>query len=258
MADDAFFHDRSRMLAYLHRMIELWAKGARSVWRARASTQFVNGPLIYAHAAHVVELSEGVETLYRADQDFAAMPLIRSSMESAMTAAYLLAAPDKTFAFMHPGIESRMRVLRDLNDRGMDVAEAMRQARLSLDNLATYASEETRTLRGRFEALDGGRDMYTTYRLASELCHPGNVLAEEYTVQTDDKTHNDFGMGTLRHAKHDNAIAWLGTQIAMLVLAQTAADKMLVKRLHRTQLDNAAKWLGVSVDIRLAATEAGE
>jgi hypothetical protein len=88
MADVAFFHDRSRMLAYLHRMILLWAKGARSVWRARASAQVANGPLIYAHAARVAELSEGVETLYRTGQDFAAMPLIRSSMESAMTVAY--------------------------------------------------------------------------------------------------------------------------------------------------------------------------
>jgi hypothetical protein len=251
MADDAFFHDRQRMLIYLHKMIELWTKGTRSVWKARASTQVANGPLIYSHAAHVAELSEGVETLYRAGQDFAALPLIRASIESAMTAAYLLAAPDKTHAFVRGGVGSRLVVLRKLKARGVDVDDALAQAQLTFDSLAEYASEQARQIRMRFEALDGGEEMYITYRIASGLCHPGEMLAEEYTVQTDDKTHNDLGIGMLGHAKNDTPLPWLGTQIAMLVLAQTAADRMLVKRAHKTQLDNAAKWLGMGNVIRL-------
>ena len=77
-------HNRAEHLTFLKRLVELWDKTEGNTWEFPRDRDQLNAPLIYGFAAQAATLSKAVLTLYAAGQDFAALPLMRTTMECAL------------------------------------------------------------------------------------------------------------------------------------------------------------------------------
>lgn len=151
------FRTAPELTHQLRRVIALFPKIAGQVLQVPTErAEPVNVTLVYAFAAHTVEMARGALALYAAELPFAAVPLMRTAMECAMTAAWLSVAPEQTRSFLYAGAVDRRRALDDMAKlRLVDVEEALAEARDLVGDLKSDETEAGRVLKLRMEQLAG-------------------------------------------------------------------------------------------------------
>jgi len=241
----------------LERLIDLWDKHSTREWRVGSERHGVNVTMINAYVAHSVNLSRAVLALHRAGFQFELVSLVRSTMEAAVTASWLAVTPEKTLDFTRHSAGERKRLLQEIVDKGLsDGGEGLPQVNELLAQYVDPIDKEGKWLANRFRALNGGDHLYTIYRVLCAWDHATNGLADQYTLKSEESEENPYGIVMLNRAQ--DSTDWVGMQAAMVLRAQIAADMILVKRRHKTQLSNFARRFGVSDSImRVIEDESG-
>lgn len=208
-----------------------------------------NLPMVYAYTAHTVELSRAVLDLHRLGRMFAALPIARSALECAMTAAWLAVTPDETASVLHAGAVERRKALKDIKRLGQgDVTAALDEVNQSLDELEGSASQPGHDLKARCDAILGGPDVYVTYRILSGLSHPSALLTDQYLSEAPETTLNPYGLAFRDAIRFDSDLetSHLGTVLCMVVTALIALDSTQPKPRIRSQLDKMTQQIGIS------------
>lgn len=245
-------------VGFIRRILVLWEE--RAGGEAVTSESHVAAlPLIHGYVTHVVELSRAVLVLYGSDLALTALPNIRLSMECAMTASWLSLRPDRTNRLIYRGANERRKALDEIVKHGRPGFEESRDRILDLlQRLESEKDPNGTTMQARFTDLEGGAELYTDWRAASELSHPSVGLADRYLIATDDGQSNPAGVRLRRPGEFGpaTATAWLAVQASVLVVALTAYDSVLAKPRMKSQLARLAKQLGIAAELRLADTAA--
>ena len=242
--------NRAEHLIFLRRLVELWDKTDGKTWEFSRDRDHLNAPLIYGFTAQAATLSKAVLTLYAAGQDFAALPLIRTTMECAVTAAWLSVADFQTRRVMYAGAEERRKLLHEIAEHTVvDVSDALAETLGMLDTLLEGGTLVEPSYWERFHQLVGGASLYASYRALCAYGHATPALAEAYMRQTEPTPSNPNGLQFASFPEENSPDSWLGSQSCMLLLAQISADSILSKRMHKTQLNTFADRLGVQREI---------
>lgn len=246
-----WLNDYKQVRRYTEQLVQLWDMDADRAWDVAGDRDGVNVGLISAYVAHCVYLTRGVHSLYDAGLAFAATPLVRSTMECSVTAVWLSLSPDKTMDFVRGSAVNRRKLLNSLVEHGMTGEPGLSQITESLERLEGRNHREGSVLRDRFEAVEGGANLFVTYRALSAYTHPTDSLANLYTEVVDQSDDNPWGLVLGNTPEDDLADNWLGLQAFLLLRAQIAADSVLVEPRHKAQLQKAAEEMGVMYTSRL-------
>lgn len=228
------------LIVFIQEMIDIWnaAEGIPcSVAPERGET---NAAMVFGFAAHTVELSRAIIALYKVDCEFAALRLIRGAMECAITAAWLAHEPEGTARVLFTGAKDLQTVLTELKSGGR-IPEIGRLLKANATDIATFEKDGVRevSISDRFNALVGGGQYYTEYRMASALCHPTHPLAEAYVHQ-----HSE-GIKLLPRGDYPSAEQWLGQHACMLVIAQIAYESIQIDQSRLPVLIDHAHRVGI-------------
>lgn len=208
--------------------------------------------LIRGLTAHAVDSARAVLTLYRASQPVAAVPIVRTVMEDALTAAWLLAEPDASRSFVSAGVGKRAVALGAILRRGAGADHAAIATRLqeSRDLIEQLGAPNGHNIEQRFQSLDGGDGgLYLAYRLASQLSHASPSIVDLY-VGADERAPQ--GVYLRSHAAHDTAAMWISHTATNLLHALTVWDICRAGRPNQVQLEAIGDRLGMRTEYPVA------
>ncbi|MCJ1697818.1 DUF5677 domain-containing protein [Rathayibacter caricis] len=199
---------------------------------------------VRALVAHAVDCGRAIAVLYEAKQLVAAVPLIRTLMEDATTAAWLLKTPDGWKGFTREGADTRRKLLDNIRSANPDlrvdlVKDELERAKELLDRLDEFRSEKDFHQRAR--SVTGTEDLYVLFRMASGVSHAGAGIVNLYTAE--DPT-SDSGFSWVDAAQYPQSEMWLRVASALLVRALTAWDHVLAGNPLRAGLAPLAKKYG--------------
>jgi hypothetical protein len=241
------------LLAMIESMIELSDRHANRPWEVPSNSIPLNVLLVHSSVQHVVNLSRGIVTLYRAGQAWEAIPSMRVALECAVTAAWCAVAPDQTGGVVLHGAKERKQLLKAVAQFGIDTSTEVTRMEETIDRFLPDGTAAAEVFLERTREVTGGETFYTSYRTISRLIHPGTELADFYT-EPDDNPANHFEVRLLAAPAFDadDAHSWLGHHACMMVIALRAAESRLVKPRHRSQIERWAKKLGGIPEVSFA------
>lgn len=233
--------------AIIRQLIEIWENAAsRKTIPLRADLDLQVTVLVRGLAAHAVDCSRGVLTLYEAGQPVAAGPLLRTLMEDSVTAGWVLVVPDGWKDLLSDGSKARARALREAMEAKSDGAtgewEERRQEYEDQARDLGPASPSYTIFEQRLNAIAGTDGMYLVYRYLSGLTHAGADIVDLYTAGN---PNPGLPVTYRRFAAHSMAALLLGHGVASLLQALIAWDTTQPGRPNRTELDKIASELGV-------------
>jgi hypothetical protein len=241
--------DRARMAAVVSTLIDLWDKRAGLGWEVTVERHGVNVAMINAYVSHAVNLSRALLKLHSEGLTFESVGLVRTSMECSVTASWLALYPEKTPDLLKFSAVERKKLLTEIvTFGGATATESIAQVE-KVEAIEGHTDPEGRWLKSRFLALQGGDGLYVTYRALCALDHAGNSLADAYTETATQSEANPWGIVMRDRPKDPLAVSWLGIQACSVLQAQIAADMVLTKPRHKTQLSSWAKKLGVPATV---------
>ncbi|MHC2186911.1 hypothetical protein ACVLV4_002578 [Rathayibacter agropyri] len=233
-----------------------------AIWDAQADTPTVQIRLLHSGhvpvavrglVAHAVDCGRATLTLYNAKQPAPAVPVIRTLMEDAITAHWLLINPEGWKGLMLDGAKNRKTVMGGILNRdpsGDTAADLLAKASAQMDEYSAHGSGWPFEQRAR--AVTGSDEMYLLYRLASNLSHAGAGVVDLYTGEQPDAA---LQVAFIPYASHGSAAGWLKVATALLLRALLAWDYVVVGRPLESQLTPVAERLGVSSTIVLPAPQ---
>ncbi|AND15248.1 DUF5677 domain-containing protein [Rathayibacter tritici] len=197
-----------------------------------------------ALVAHGVDCGRAIATLYEAGQPLAAVPVIRTLMEDAMTGAWLLKTPDGWKGFLREGADTRRKLLGNIRVAKPGLREdlvgaELQRAKELLDQYDTFKDEKDFFQRAR--SVTGSEDLYLLFRMASGVSHAGVRIVDLYTKE--DPTSSS-GVGWLEKANYEQADMWMRIASALLVRALVAWNHVLAGNPLEPALAPLAKRLG--------------
>ena len=210
------------------------------------------GITIHVMAQHSVALSESVLVLTSANMFLESAPLIRLTMECAVTAAWLSVTPNAANAARHEDARNRLTTINSLfEDLGRVDEDLLEDATKAVAELAEHKSDAARYFEKRCKKLAGGEKIYTMYRIMSGFSHAGIGLTELYLAEVDKSRTNQYGISLLNKSNYP-AEASLVHQVVMLALSMKAWDDIFPMHPCRGALEKIAKDFGFGLDINLA------
>ncbi|PPF15252.1 hypothetical protein C5C94_08200 [Rathayibacter sp. AY1C3] len=229
----------------LRRLCVLWddhAANPVTKYSTPVNTQTVIA--VRALVAHAVDCGRAIATLYEAKQPLAAVPVIRTLMEDATTAAWLLKAPDGWKGFTREGAEARRKLLNNIRQANPDlkpdlVGAELARAKELLNRFGEYTTDNDFQQRAR--SVTGTDRLYVLFRMASGVSHAGAKIVDLYTAAD---PGSPSGFGWFDQARHPQADMWLRVASALLVRALTAWDHVLAGNPLQERLTPLAERLG--------------
>jgi hypothetical protein len=205
---------------------------------------------VLAHVDHAAALTDSVILLAKAGQYVQMVPLVRMTLECAVTAAWFVVTPGSGDASLLEASRLRRAYISDLAaTMGADAAVQIADLQALIDDLGDE-SQEAKKFEARCRSLAGGGWLYIAYRQLSELSHGGTLLLDHYLQSSEMTEANPLGFEYVPGDNADQARSILGTQGWLLHLALTAWD-MAVPLDDRTEhLAEIAKRAGFKSEVR--------
>lgn len=229
----------------LRRLCVLWEEhAANPVTKYSTPVNLQTVIAVRALVAHAVDCGRAIATLYEAGQPLAAVPVIRTLMEDATTAAWLLKAPDGWKGFTREGADTRRKLLNNIRQANPElrpelVGEELGRAKELLNQFDEYTSDDDFQQRAR--SVTGTDRMYVLFRMASGVSHAGAKIVDLYAAPD---PNSESGFGWFENAHHPQADMWLRVASALLVRALTAWDFVLAGHPLQARLTPLAKRYG--------------
>lgn len=203
------------------------------------------GVTVFGLTAHVYALAEGVMSLYDADQDLAAVPLVREAIECAVTAVWVdLAGYAGAHALLYEQTKSRRNALKAYVDMGMPSQDDVTQLDAELAASLKTNTGARQNFEQRCREIEGGPWMYALYRAASQVSHATMSVVEMYMGEAgiDDDAPHGLGLA-LRPAAY-SPDAWLRYLLVAVVQATSPWSRLDKAHTHRTVMKALNTRLG--------------
>jgi hypothetical protein len=211
------------------------------------------GVTIHIMAQHSVALSESVLVLTSAKMFLESAPLIRLTMECAVTAAWLSITPNAGNAARHEDARNRLATINSIFEDPERVdGDLQEEAKATVVELAEHKSDAARYFEKRCKKIAGGEKLYALYRMMSGFSHAGIGLTDLYLAEVTESPSNPYGISLLEKSNYPAPEASLVNQVGMLALAMKAWDDILPTHPSRTALANIANEFRFVLEINLA------
>lgn len=197
MSDDDHFAGRVQLIEDLDELLLLWHELDGNASIPVYADGLGAGLAIHNIVEHVTSLSEAIRSLVSQDISLPIAPLIRLSLECAVTAAWWAADPVSRVG-LSVAEEARQKKLlaEDLvrtatpDDDYSDVKEALTARTAELGP----PSNQAKLFKDRCDATPGFEWAYGMYRMLSAASHAGTALVAEYLDQTSPRSDNLEGL----------------------------------------------------------------
>ncbi len=234
-------------------LIAAWHETSNTPLVGTRKRQINQQQLAVAHglAAHVHYLAGPALDLLDQGLVLAALPLVRSCFESAITAQWVVQTEDGVQAFVNEDVRQRRSHVRTLEKA---MSEVFRDAAPGIERQLIDPLETDATARGFQHLCDDlhpvGADGYATFRMLSQFSHASVVVVDCYLQLHPGPT----GLALRGEPDEPNAAAWTSILAATLVWAGRAIDFMDKNHSRRSELRRAASQLGIRSDLQLSAS----
>jgi hypothetical protein len=193
---------------------------------------------------HTVRISRAVLVLADAQLQLEAIPLVRLSLECAVTAAWLAITPGSGKAAYFQSTKDFRDLYKELIIMGLDDPEDdtdIKKIEADLEKLEAHRKEEARNFRDRCSAVDDGIWLYGYYRLFSKTSHGGANLNDEYLEQVEQTADAPLGLAMREPFPFALWPIALGFQVTMLFNALRAWDSVSEAHPRRADLECLAE-----------------
>ncbi|WP_125782370.1 DUF5677 domain-containing protein [Amycolatopsis sp. WAC 01375] len=209
---------------------------------------------VHGLVAHAYRVGEHTLSMYESGLVMEALPLMRTTYESALMAHWIAQNRDGAEALANRAISNRRAVALTLERAKSAVLRAGAKGLLDIDKtlLETSSSSQAKYFEKLCEDLEpGGADAYTYYRLMCWYTHPSAHIVDSYIHLGEDGQTVD----ALRQEPAQlDANMWVHFLAFSLVWAGRAFDFIDEEKMHRSQLRSAARALGISDVLTLSAS----
>lgn len=213
----------------------------------------LSGITIYIMAKHSIALSESVLALTSQNMFLQSVPIMRLTMECAVTAAWLSVTPNAGNAARHEDARNRLATIKSIfEDPEQIVDELLADATSAESELSEHKTDAARNFERRCKLIAGGEKIYVLYRNLSAHSHAGIRLTDRYLAKAEKTAENPYGVHLLENINYPLADADLAQQVGMLALALTAWDNIQKTHPCREVLQTIAKDFGFGLGISLA------
>ncbi len=249
MADEYVPPTREELIALGRELFEM-GRGDGMFWGRTTAISTAQIPAVHAIARHALEVGDSSLTLVEADRELAAVTLMRSTVECALTALWLVQNREAIFGFVVEDHRQRRTLSREMAKAVSESlrAGATRIAHLDDETIETIAAPQAQWFKQLCDAFSGGHEAYLHYRMMSGMVHPCVTLTDFYLeVSEDSPAGVRLGMGP-KPIGHDS---WLFLTIASMMWAQRALDHVNAAHPNRSRLRNIAKELQIPETLSL-------
>lgn len=225
--------------ALIERLSAIWASRRLDGWTTSGEYPLALGPFVYAYTSQTVELAESTAVLVKAGRAHAAVALVRSAMEFALTAAWLSVEPLTEDLLWH-GSRRRAATLADIHELELlDVAKEVDEVERDLLARSGKPARQASVFEERCRRLLGGRQMYATYRVLSGYCHPEVFAADRWMIEAPD----DVGMPVrlLGEPRQLEDVVVAGTAAGMMLQAMIAAESLQANSTYLDELRSSPR-----------------
>jgi hypothetical protein len=227
-------------IAALRELLSVWSSGEGPVDVRVMDNSILRGLSIRVQVEHAIALTHSVMLLVKNAMYMQSIPLVRMTMECAVTAAWMAVTPYSAFAAAHDGATKRQRLLAALADIAGEV-DADTDMEFEAAEFAAHASGEAAIFEQRCLSLAGGEWIYGYYRLLSEASHSGTALLDFYMDETE-----DGGLAFADLSKFRYTDVALGLQVVMLHIALISWDEVSEGHPNAQRLTEIASHLGIN------------
>jgi len=232
-------------VAALRELLSLWSGEDGPVTIQVLDGSLLRGLSIRVQVEHMVALTRSVLLLVDNGMYIQSMPLVRMSMECAVTAAWMAVTPFSGAAAAHDGGTKRLRLLEDLAVIAGEPDSDNTNIQAEINELAQHANAEARIFQQRCESLAGAEWMYGYYRLLSEFSHAGSPLVDSYL---EDSENNGLAFADL--SKFPYTKFAMGLQVVMLHISLAAWDEVAEDHPNAINLTEIGDRLGIQSILR--------
>lgn len=248
------FRDLAELRSFANRLIALWDRDLDRTFKMKRDYVAAGGPIIWSYTQHAVELVRSILELSKQDRIVITIPLIRLTLESAMTAIWLYLTPSAARAVIHEGLRQRQAALKEVIELGTDGFDDRNLSSIAkqLDEFAADSLPAGKSFCERCRAIVDGPGVYATWRVMSSFSHAGMAMGDFYLTTVEPKPDAPTGIALNSAAKMDHHEAWLGTAVCMLLAALKVCDLIDGEGRRKNQIAKAAKRMGITLDFALA------
>lgn len=226
-----------------------WMKGEPTVFPLLDGTP-LRGMSIYANVDHATRLTKAVLALADRELYLELVPLIRMTLECAVTAAWYSVTPHSGDAALQEGTRQRRALINAVELATQDSFEdSLRRLDADLSELDAFKSSEARQFEQRCRSLQGGDWLYVIYRELSGFSHAGALLLDHY-IQPAEET--PLGFEYVGDSNRVRAASDLATQVFVIHLALSAWDLVVPNAARSATLAAVAADASFASEIRRA------
>lgn len=226
-------------VSVLRQLVQIWDEVPETVVPILEDGDWERGVSARIQVEHAVGLTRAVLVLAEAGLLIQSVPLVRMTMECAVTAVWLTIAPGSgKAAYLKATIDFKNLNLALLKIENQNVGDDpdIKEIDAAVKLLEVFRQKEAESFRERCESIDSGAWLYAYYRLFSKLSHGGANLNDEYLVKIDRSESSPLGLAF----KDEQSFAlWpvtLGFQVTMLFNSLHAWDRISGTHPRKTSL----------------------
>jgi hypothetical protein len=154
----------------------------------------IRGFSALSHVDHASKLTESVIALATSEMFVQLVPLVRMTLECAVTAAWFATASGSGDAALHEGTRLRRALVVDTSKYlGTNPAAALASLDAAKAELGDVDPTEAKYFERRCKSMEGGESLYISYRRLSEYSHAGSLLLDYYLQESEVSEANPLG-----------------------------------------------------------------
>ncbi|MEC5148811.1 DUF5677 domain-containing protein [Cryobacterium sp. GrIS_2_6] len=243
-----------RAISVLRQLVSIWDEVCETQVPVLEDGDWERGVSARVQVEHAVGLTRAVLILAEAGLRIESVPLVRLTLECAVTAVWLATTPGSGKASYYQSTKdfgTLNKALLDINNKGMDEDLVTEQIEEDIKALAAFRQKEAKVFIDRCGVVDSGVWLYAYYRLFSKTSHGGANLNDEYLA---DVGHSDLTPLGLAFKDPQSFSLWpitLGFQVTMLFHALQAWDRISSTRPRKAALGALSKEHHITLFDRL-------
>ena len=223
-------------IALLRELLSLWRENPPMTLPVFEDTP-LRGLGSLGHVDHAMTLTDAVTLLAESEMFVQLVPLVRMTLECAVTAAWFSGTTGSGDAALLEGTRLRRALATDAARLvEADSSEAIADLDATMQELGAVDSTEAPKFEARCRSLVGGDWLYVAYRHLSELSHAGSLLLDHYVQPSEVSEANPLGF---EYVSEDDPVAgrdvlgldcWL-VHIALSSWGSVAPTRVVTKAL---------------------------
>ena len=239
-AEQASIPPSERSIDVLRQLVSLWEDISETEVPVLEDGDWERGVSARVQVEHAVGLTRAVLTLAETGLRIESLPLIRMTMECAVTAVWLTIASGSGKASYSKATVDFKNLTLALIKMGKGEAHSdpdIKMIDAEIESLVSFRQKEAKNFLHRCDFVDSGVWLYAYYRLFSKTSHGGANLNDEYLQKVEHSESAPLGLAFKDPQDFALWPAALGFQVTMLFNALQAWDRISPTHPRRAALD---------------------